>query len=134
MPQQIFLRKINKPVQNHLEEDIEWFCDSFCLRTGRDTGRITTLLVTEILTHQNELSTTELLAQELDMKIGRINHHLRNLVDAGILYRDKRMLFIRGGSMKASVQEIRKDTERILDEIEIIAEEIDRRIGLKNRG
>ena len=35
--------------------------------------------------------------------------------------------------MKAAVKEMRKDSERIFDELESIAEEIDLRIGIKNR-
>lgn len=67
------------------------------------------------------------------MKISRVNHHLRNLNDSGLLYRKKRLIYLRGGSLKAAVKEMRKDSERILDELESIAEEIDSIMGLKNR-
>lgn len=45
----------------------------------------------------------------------------------------KRLIYLRGGSLKAAVREMRKDSERILDELENIAEEIDLMMGLKNR-
>jgi hypothetical protein len=50
-----------------------------------------------------------------------------------MIYRRKRLLYLRGGSLKAAVQEMRKDSERIFDELEVMAEEIDRKMGLKNR-
>jgi predicted transcriptional regulator len=67
------------------------------------------------------------------MKISRVNHHLRNLNDSGLVYRKKRLIYLRGGSLKAAVKEMRKDSERIFDELEYMAEEIDSRIGIKNR-
>ena len=42
-------------------------------------------------------------------------------------------MYLRGGSLKAAVTEMRKDSERILDELENIAEEIDSIKGIRNR-
>ncbi len=76
---------------------------------------------------------SESLAADLEIKTSRVNHHLRNLNDSGLLYRKKRLIYLRGGSLKTAVQEMRKDSERILDELENIAEEIDTLMGVKNR-
>ncbi|AKB53527.1 hypothetical protein MSBR2_1849 [Methanosarcina barkeri 227] len=81
----------------------------------------------------DEITSSEALAEDLEMKISRVNHHLRNLNDSGLLYRKKRLIYLRGGSLKAAVKEMRKDSERIFDELESIAEEIDLSIGIKNR-
>jgi predicted transcriptional regulator len=62
-----------------------------------------------------------------------VNHHLRNLINTGLIYREKRMLYLRGGSLKAAVQEMRKDSERMFDELEAIAGEIDQEMGIRNR-
>ena len=134
MAGRIIIRRIHKPVQKKLGEDIEWFCESFGLSTGRDTQNVATKVVRKILTLEpRQTVSSENLAAQLDLSVGRVNHHLRNLIDAGLLYRHKKRLYVRGGSLKAAVQEIRKDTERTLDEIEKIAEEIDSKLGLKSR-
>lgn len=135
MVQQIILRNLEKPRVKSLEEDLLWFCDSFGFSSGRDTESTANRIIfslLERLSNESE-SSSEALAEDLDMKISRINHHLRNLNESGLLYRKKRLIYLRGGSLKAAVSEMRKDSERILDDLESIAEEIDLIMGLKNR-
>ena len=135
MVQEIILRNIEKPQIKSLEEDLLWFCDSFGFSAGRDTENTATRIIFSLLDRlsNDENVSSEDLAGDLEMKISRINHHLRNLNDSGLLYRKKRLIYLRGGSLKAAVREMRKDSERILDELESIAEEIDSIMGLKNR-
>jgi predicted transcriptional regulator len=135
MVQQIILRYLEKPHEQSLEDDLLWLCDSFGFSSGRDTENTATKIVFSLLDKlsNDELISSEALADDLEIKISRVNHHLRNLNDSGLLYRKKRLIYLRGGSLKAAVKEMRKDSERIFDELESIAEEIDLRIGIKNR-
>jgi Bacterial regulatory protein, arsR family. len=135
MVQQIILRYLEKPHVKSLEDDLLWLCDSFGFSSGRDTENTATRIVFSLLDKlsNEEITSSEALADDLDVKISRVNHHLRNLNDSGLLYRKKRLVYLRGGSLKAAVKEMRKDSERIFDELESIAEEIDLRIGIKNR-
>ena len=135
MVQEIILRNIDKPHIKSLEEDLSWFCDSFGFSSGRDVENTATKIIFSLLdrlSNEEEIS-SEALAGDLDIKISRVNHHLRNLNDSGLLYRKKRLIYLRGGSLKAAVREMRKDSERIFDELENAAEEIDTIIGIKNR-
>ncbi|MPM98772.1 hypothetical protein SDC9_145962 [bioreactor metagenome] len=135
MVQQIILRNLEKPRIKSLEEDLLWFCDSFGFSSGRDTESTANRIIFSLLERisSDSESSSEALAEDLDMKISRVNHHLRNLNESGLLYRKKRLIYLRGGSLKAAVKEMRKDSERILDELESIAEEIDLMMGMKNR-
>jgi predicted transcriptional regulator len=135
MVQQIILRYLDKPHVKSLEEDLLWLCDSFGFSSGRDTENTATRIVFSLLEKlsNDEITSSEALAEDLEIKISRVNHHLRNLNDSGLLYRKKRLIYLRGGSLKAAVKEMRKDSERIFDELESIAEEIDLRVGIKNR-
>lgn len=63
----------------------------------------------------------------------KVNYHPRTLIESGFLCREKRLILIRQGSVKAAVEEMRKDANRILDSLSSIAEEIDKNLGLKNR-
>jgi predicted transcriptional regulator len=135
MVHEIILRNIEKPRIKSLEEDLLWFCDSFGFSSGRDIENTATKIISSLLdklSNEEEIS-SEALAGDLDIKISRVNHHLRNLNDSGLLYRKKRLIYLRGGSLKAAVREMRKDSERIFDELENAAEEIDFIIGIKNR-
>ncbi|MCQ1534605.1 ArsR family transcriptional regulator [Methanosarcina sp. KYL-1] len=135
MVQQITLKNIEKPNIKSLEEDLQWFCDSFGFSSGRDTENTATRIIFNLLEKlsNEEIISSDSLAEDLEIKTSRVNHHLRNLNESGLLYRKKRLIYLRGGSLKASVQEMRKDSERILEELESIAEEIDTLMGLKNR-
>ena len=135
MVQEIILKNIEKPRMKSLEEDLLWFCDSFGFSSGRDIENTAKRIISSLLdklSNEEEIS-SESLAEDLDIKVSRVNHHLRNLNDSGLLYRKKRLIYLRGGSLKAAVREMRKDSERIFDELENIAEEIDSIIGIKNR-
>ncbi|MBC7085235.1 MAG: winged helix-turn-helix transcriptional regulator [Methanomethylovorans sp.] len=133
--QHIILISLEKPKDKNLESDIRWLCDSFGLSSGRDTENMATRIIMNMLSMlaEDDRVTSESIADNLDVRLSRVNHHLRNLIDSGIIYRKKRLLYLRGGSLKAAVQEMRKDSERIFDELEAMAEEIDKKMGLKNR-
>jgi len=135
MVKEIIIRNIEKPHIKSLEEDLLWFCDSFGFSSGRDTKNTATRVIFSLLEKlsNDEVTSSEALAEDLNIKISRVNHHLRNLNDSGLLYRKKRLIYLRGGSLKAAVKEMRKDSKRIFDELENIAEEIDSTIGIKNR-
>lgn len=135
MVKEIIIRNIEKPHIKSLEEDLLWFCDSFGFSSGRDTKNTATRIIFSLLEKlsNDEVTSSEALAEDLNIKISRVNHHLRNLNDSGLLYRKKRLIYLRGGSLKAAVKEMRKDSKRIFDELENIAEEIDSTIGIKNR-
>jgi predicted transcriptional regulator len=136
MPQQIILISLEKPREKKLEHDINWLCNSFGLSSGRDTENIATQIVIDLLKQlavNEERISSEKIAEDLEVTPSRVNHHLRNLISTGLLYRERRALYLRGGSLKAAVREMRKDSDRIFDELEEIAEEIDRQMGLKNR-
>jgi len=135
MVQEIILRSIEKPRIKSLEEDLLWLCKSFGFSSGRDVENTATRIIFSLLDKlsNDEIISSEALAGDLDIKVSRVNHHLRNLNDSGLLYRKKRLIYLRGGSLKAAVNEMRKDSERIFDELENTAEEIDSIIGIKNR-
>jgi len=75
----------------------------------------------------------EQIAGSLDVSSPRVNYHIRNLVETGLVYRHKQKIFIRGSSLRSMVQGIRKDTLRILDDLEAAAVEIDESYGVSNR-
>jgi len=133
--QQIILKNLQKPKEISLNEDIDWLGESFGFSCGRDTEKITSQILKSVLQEvaADGSTSTEKISDELDLEVQRVNYHLRTLVDSGFLYREKRLIFVRQGSVKAAVEEMRKDANRIFDGLSIIAEEIDKELGLRNR-
>ncbi len=124
----IFLRKINRPRRSRMDDELEWLCESLGFCRGRDIDSISKQIVSCLMNPRyiEEGVTSEELARRLDMPLSRVNHHLRNLIDAGFVYRAKRKIYLRGGSVKSAVEELRKDADRIFNDLEQIAEEMDR--------
>ena len=135
MSRQIILVNLEKPRNKDPEQDLHWLCNSFGLSSGRDIENTANQIVMTLLDNiaENERVSSEMIAEALGINLSRVNHHVRNLVKAGLVYREKRLLYLRGGSLKAAVNEMRKDSERMFDELEAIASEIDRQKGINNR-
>ena len=127
MQRRLSLYEVKKPVSSVPENNTIWFCDTLGLSSGRDIDSLATQLITTLLhQYQNgEGLSTERLAQLLNIAPARVNHHVRNLARTGIIYREKKLVHMRGLSLKESVRELRKDANRIFDELEEIAESID---------
>lgn len=135
MQRQIILRQIERPSTIQKDDDLYWFCDSLGVDNGRDVNHIATKVILSLL---GNLPGTrgipvEQIAEELVVSSPRVNHHIRNLIETGLVYRHNQKIYIRGSSLRSMVQEIRKDTLRILDDLEEAAAEIDEAYGITNR-
>lgn len=135
MIQRIILRNIPRSISNDLLTDTFWLCDALGLSAGRDTDNVSSQIIFELLLHYHDLQgiPAEQLASHMGISHARINHHIRNLSLIGILYRKKKRIYLRGGSLKEAVTELRKDADRIFDELEYAATKIDEQMGIHNR-
>ncbi len=129
---QMIFRQVERPGDRGGREDLQWFFSSLGIGEGRDVDQIAKRILITLLEHQPHERgiPVERIARDLDISRSRVNHHIRNLVDAGIVYRRKRLIHIRGNSLHSMVREIRKDVLRVLDDLEEAAAEIDRSFGV----
>ncbi|MDI9632818.1 MAG: winged helix-turn-helix domain-containing protein [Methanolinea sp.] len=132
---EIILRQEDRPVEGGVEGEVIWFCRCLGIAQGRDIERVASRIIIALLSagSQGEGITVEEIAHELAVSPARVNHHIRRLSSAGIVYRERKRIFIRGRSLVALVREIRKDALRILDDLEVAAGEIDREYGILHR-
>lgn len=132
MARQIVFRQIERPRGKDGHDDLEWFFSSLGIGEGRDVDQVAQRILVTLLAYQISGNgvPVERISRDLDISSSRINHHIRNLVDAGIVYRHKRLIYLRGNSLQSMVQELRKDALRVLDDIEAAAAEIDRSFGV----
>jgi predicted transcriptional regulator len=129
--QRISLRAVERPPAGGTEEKISWFCESLGLTHGRDLDTTAERVVLQILEEVAEEPgvSSARVAERLAITPARVNHHVRNLVATGLLYRRKKLIYLRGGSLAAAVTEMRKDADRIFDGLGAVAETLDREIG-----
>jgi predicted transcriptional regulator len=129
------LKKVNKPKKGNLDKDVYWLCESLCLSSGRDIGFTAVKIINEVLKNlsNDKRISSEIIAKDLKVSQGLVNHHLRNLIDAGILIRDKNQIFVNGGTLKEAVSTIKREINYVIEDIEQIAEDIDAELGFNNR-
>ena len=136
MPQHIIIRKIRSPAPGNLDADIDYVCKSlgyFSKRDKQDTaGKIFRLLVKEAC-EPEECLTSDEIAERLDLTRGAIIHHLNNFILAGIVIKENNRYRLRSASIQKSLEEIKTDIERIMDQMIKIASEIDEQLGLYYR-
>jgi predicted transcriptional regulator len=135
MMRQIVLKQIERPVQVISSDELAWFCDSLGIDNGRDVDHVATRIILSLLESLPDTRgmPVEQIAAELAVSSPRVNHHIRNLIETGLVYRHKQKIYIRGSSLRSMVRELRKDTMRILDDLEVAAAELDDAFGIQNR-
>jgi len=132
MPQHIIIKKIRSPAPGSLNDDIDYLCKSlgyFSKRDKQDTaGRIFQLLVKETCDPEKSLTSDE-IAEKLKLTRGAIVHHLNSFISAGIVIKENNKYKLRSASLQKSIEEIRADIDRIMEQMIKIAIEIDERLG-----
>jgi len=132
MPQQITIKKIRSPPPGSLKDDIDYLCKSlgyFSKRDKQDTaGKIFQLLVNETCKLEKSLTSDE-IADKLNLTRGAIVHHLNSFISAGIVIREHKKYRLRSASLQKSMEEIRTDIDRIMEQMIKIAIEIDEKLG-----
>jgi predicted transcriptional regulator len=119
----IFLKKINKPHNLNTRNEFEWFCESLGLSTGRDIENTSRKIIVRLVENRNRFEgiSTEDIAKDLNIPVSRVNHHLRNLIKTGFIYRKNKKIYFRGGSLRSAIEEMRRDAERIFEDLENMA-------------
>lgn len=131
MYRKIIIQEIGKPREKDVDKQIKWIVGSLGLERGRDVEEMSFKIISELLDKfsKEDIVSTEEIANSLGVECARVNHHLRNLLNSGILVREKRKVVLRGGSLSSAIEEMRKDSERMFQEIEEIARSIDEKFG-----
>lgn len=133
MVRTITIKDLNFPTNKRAKTEVEWICDSLGLIEGRDTENISFKIMYELLDNfsKNEMIGTSSVASALSLEPPRVNHHIRSLIDSGILYREKRKVKLRGGSLTMAIKEMKRDSDKLFERLLEISKHIDGKMNLK---
>jgi len=123
-----------KPPEKNIQKDLDWFCKSFgfCEDTQAHTA---SKVLKEIIRQNakgNAMGSTE-LASKVDMSRGAVIHQLNRLVSAGLIEKSGRYYTLRGASISDTIRELERDMQRIFEDFEEMAREMDEELGFMRR-
>jgi len=135
MTEHIMLKSIDQPRKKDVYEDINWICNSMGFVSGRDVEdtalRIFDDIVNIIAMRQDV--TSQHIAEDLEVTVNTVNHHLRNFSASGFFVRRSNVILLRGGSMRRTIEEIKRDADRMFEDLIMIADEVDNVLKIENR-
>ena len=126
---------VKMPSTTDLGSDVEWFCKCFGFLESRDkektAGKIFKALL-EVTKEGKGLSSDE-LAEKVGLTRGTMVHHLNKLTQSGLVIRREGRYELRGRSLQRTVREIKRDIDRIFENVEQVAEGVDKNLDLTYR-
>lgn len=131
MKQKIIVQDIELPKSNKIKDDVKWICESLGFMSGRDTEDTSFKIMFKLLQEfrNEEIIATETIARSLKLESPTVNHHLRNLLETGVIVREKRKVVLRGGSLSSAIEEMRRDSDKLFGRVLEIARKIDEEMG-----
>ena len=101
-------------------------------RKKQKTAYLIFKALVEATAHNNGLTSDE-LAEKLSLTRGTMIHHLNKMMKSGLVIFHESKFKLRERSLKNTMEEIRRDINRLFENIFEISESIDRSLGLVSR-
>ena len=132
---QFTVRRLREPVENTLDKDIEWVCNSLGFLSSRDQDKTAYRILKALIESAKDGrgKTSEEPAELVEPTIGSVHYHLKKLMRAGLVVKLESAYELRMNSLRKTIDEIERDILRTLSDIKRIAEDVDARAGLERR-
>jgi predicted transcriptional regulator len=135
MPSKLVIRGLERPHSVGIDADIDWICESFGFFEDIDRDKTAAKIFRELIKSMAEgdgLTSTS-LGSESNVTRGAALNHLKRMMAAGLVVRDGNRYLLRCSSLYRTMNEIHRDIDRMFEDIEGIAREIDARMGFGGR-
>lgn len=130
--QKITIIKVRRPRERNVNQELQWFGTSLGLFNLRDKEKSCFRIFIELLKAakmRTRLSSDD-IAQRLELSRGTVVHHINKLISTGIVIPEGRGYVLRVDKLETLVEEIRRDLQRTIDDLQEVAEDIDGWLGL----
>ena len=123
----ITIVNIKKPKQKNLNQDLQWFSRSIGLFSKRDKEKSCFRIFIELLKSEKGLTSDE-IADFSNLARATTIHHLKNLIEAGLVKKEKNRYFLIERDLESLVKKIENNIEITLRELKEIAKYLDKEI------
>ncbi len=116
-------------------EDIRWICHALSLVTPRDKSETVVTIIQTILisTTENQELPSDTIAKQAGVTRGTAIHHIKRLIRAGLVIQKGNHYELRELSLERTIERIKDDVCRFIEEILEIGKSIDKTFQLKSR-
>ncbi len=132
---EFMVRKLKEPADDRIDCDIAWICSSLGFLTSRDRDQTAFKILKALIEAAREgkgLSSEE-LSQLVRPTIGSVIYHLKRLMKSGLVVKLNSSYELRMGSLLTTVEEVEKDVTATFSRIKMVADDIDKKMGLMRR-
>lgn len=133
MVNKITLLKISPPSKPDLNTRLQFFSQSLGLFGSRDKEkscfRIFIALI-EAKKASRMLSSDE-IAEKANLTRATAIHHLKNLEEHGLIKQEQKRYALRCNSFSALIQQLEKESQGLFENLEEVAEELDKKLELR---
>jgi len=133
--EKITLQKVRKPSEQNLNADMQWFSNTLGLFTERDKEKSCFRVFIELIkaARKKRGLTSDEIALKSNLSRATVIHHLNKLIESGLVSSKNNYYFLRTNNLEELVDEIKKDTLRVFQDLKIMAEDIDSQLGMISR-
>ncbi|MBT8010271.1 helix-turn-helix transcriptional regulator [archaeon] len=124
----ITIIKLRTP-EKSINKEIQWFSQSLGLFTQRDKDKSCFRIFLEIIKTKKPQSSDE-LAYKLNLSRATVIHHLTKLIASGIVVVNDNKYSLRAKNLESTLKKMKADFLSAYEEVEEVAKEIDKKIGL----
>lgn len=125
----ITVKKIKRPKQSDLNDDIQIISQSLGLFTKRDKEKSCFRVFVEILKRKGV--TAEEVTLNANLTRATVIHHLNYLIKSDLVIKKGHKYFLRSKNLEELISQINKDVDETLNDLKKIARNIDSELTLK---
>lgn len=128
----ITIIRTNIPQDSPINEQIQLFGGSLGLFNLRDKDKSCyRIFITLLKNLKKEGLSSDELAAKTGLTRGTVVHHLNKLMDAGLVLNYRKTYVLNVDDITSLVERIKKDINKTLNELENVAKDLDKRLGLE---
>lgn len=130
--QRITIIRAPAPSKKNINEELRWLGHSLGLFNLRDKDQSLFRIFIELLksAKQKQPITSDELAERLNLSRGTVIHHINKLIESGLAISHKNKYTLRVDTLEILIEEVRKDLDRMCQDLKGVAKEIDHFLGL----
>jgi predicted transcriptional regulator len=115
-----------------INEQIQLFGGSLGLFNPRDKDKSCyRIFITLLKNLKKEGLSSDELAEKTGLTRGTVVHHLNKLMDADIVINHRKGYILNVDNIQGLIQRIKKDINKTLDDLDLVAKELDKQLGLE---